>query len=289
MAYKRKQFCTRNHDTFITGRYKDGACIQCDKDRNKRYRATLLCPKGHDKNIVGRAEDGYCLKCREDRKIKKQQQVPRTKQLFCKRGHEIAVVGRYPSGACIGCHKERDMAKIIANMILKQFCSKNHDTFIVGREKNGSCKQCVKEKRDLIENKIKVRENSKKHYEAHKEEILARHKKWNEEHIEELKKQHKDYKKEHPEIVVLIKLNQEAKRAERIVPWGQEGMQEFYLNKPRGIDGDHIIPLQGKLVSGLHVRWNLQYMPHLENSVKKITVEEATKFYEKILIEAGLK
>lgn len=293
MAKQKKQFCPKNHDTFATGRNKQGKCKICDIERCKERRKALPCPKGHDKNIVGRAEDGYCLKCREDRAVKKQQHVLRiyNKQKFCKRGHEIAVVGRYPSGGCIQCSKDRDVTKILERMRLKQFCSNGHNTFVIGREKNGSCKQCVKEKRNLPENKEKASQLSKKHYEEHKAEILARHKQYALEHHEDYAINTARWRKENPELNILIKLEQDSLRGLRTVPWGQEGMDEFYKNKPEGMTGDHIIPLQGEAVSGLHVRWNLQYLSLPENSSKgnKCDLMEATRFYEKILIEAGLK
>ena len=63
--------------------------------------------------------------------------------------------------------------------------------------------------------------------------------------------------------------SQQALRLKRVPAWSEkELIQQFYEDCPEGYEVDHVIPLQGKTVSGLHVLSNLQYLPMMENRTK---------------------
>jgi hypothetical protein len=167
----------------------------------------------------------------------------------------------------------------------KPFCLRGHEISIVGRYANGDCRECKREK-------------VKKYYNNNVENILSLKNKYRISHEKEIKQwrdDHKDYfvqyDKNHPDIRRLCNLRAHIKRGLRIVAWGQEGTLEFLLAKPEEMVLDHIIPLCGKKVSGLHVIWNLQYLPPKQNSSKrnKCNLLETSKWYGKILEEAGLK
>lgn len=84
---------------------------------------------------------------------------------------------------------------------------------------------------------------------------------------------YKQYKKEYRLFKQFILNALEAKRRaiklNATPKWVNiEDIKKIYQNCPNGYQVDHIIPLQGKNVCGLHVPWNLQYLTITENLKK---------------------
>lgn len=103
-------------------------------------------------------------------------------------------------------------------------------------------------------NRDKVREIQKKYYAGHKEDVAKY-----------LREYSKANRWRNQDKIAWMK----CKRANRVPPWvRRKAIQEVYSKCPESLDVDHIIPLHGQNVSGLHVPWNLQYLTKAENSRK---------------------
>jgi hypothetical protein len=66
---------------------------------------------------------------------------------------------------------------------------------------------------------------------------------------------------------------------DRTPPWvSKKALMAIYSKCPKNKEVDHIIPLRGRIdgrpVSGLHVPWNLQYLPKAENRKKHCRISE---------------
>jgi hypothetical protein len=168
---------------------------------------------------------------------------------------------------------------------MKQFCPRGHDTFICGRGKTGYCKMChnantrrwarnniercrKNAKRWRTANLEKCKENDRKWREVHLEQIRERARQWQKDNPKKARKRNKKWKKDNPGKVAQARIMHKIKRNLCVPKFGQKGIVEFYDDRPKNKVVDHRIPLLGKLVSGLHVIWNLQYLTVAENNKK---------------------
>lgn len=113
-------------------------------------------------------------------------------------------------------------------------------------------------------NRAQLKENAQLNYEANKERYLDYRSNW---------------KKEFSDRVNTINAKRRAAKLNRTPKWlGKQAsslITTFYneakrLSKETGVKFhvDHIVPLQGAFVSGLHVPWNLQVIPAIDNMRK---------------------
>lgn len=80
------------------------------------------------------------------------------------------------------------------------------------------------------------------------------------------RKRTRAFSKRHPSRIRANTARQRARRMCRVPAWADhEVIKFFYECCPKGFHVDHIIPLQGELISGLHVETNLQWLPAADN------------------------
>lgn len=149
----------------------------------------------------------------------------------------------------------------MAVITTRDYCRYGHDRQIVGVTKSSNCKAC----REVYMRLYKQTPNYKRSISSYNKEF--RNSEWYKNYqksdiVRDIKRR---YRQEHPELYRMYHSVCKANRKLRIPKFGQDGIREFYKKCPLGMVVDHIVPLQGRKVSGLHVIWNLQYLTPEEN------------------------
>tara|TARA_R100000353_G_scaffold38036_1_gene30118 strand:- start:79 stop:465 length:387 start_codon:yes stop_codon:yes gene_type:complete len=118
-------------------------------------------------------------------------------------------------------------------------------------------------------NKEDRKKFAKEYYKKYYHRVL----KHNPIYIEKEKKRKKRYRKENLEKRRSINNHYgrlyKARKKQACPKWANlENIKQIYKNCPKGFQVDHIIPLVNKNICGLHIEYNLQYLPALENQKK---------------------
>lgn len=148
-----------------------------------------------------------------------------------------------------------------------KLCEK-HPEFKGERFLDHACVECKRLKNiaKRTKNKDKVREYNLMYKSENKEKVLAK----NREYMHSYK--NTDTFKLSRKLGKVVR--ERGISCQVISKYFKDQVSEVYRNCPDGHHVDHIIPLKGKGVSGLHVPWNMQYLAAKENIKKGIAYDQ---------------
>jgi hypothetical protein len=118
-------------------------------------------------------------------------------------------------------------------------------------------------------NSEKHRAYGKAYREANAEKRKANCKAWRETNPEKVKANKKSWDKNNPDKQRAQLAKRRAAKLQATPPWySHDDCVAIYKELKPGLHLDHIVPLQGKNVCGLHWHHNLQLLPAVENIAK---------------------
>lgn len=144
--------------------------------------------------------------------------------------------------------------------MVEKLCKHGH---IASRHKDGRCSECIriKNKRYMMLNPDKWKDNFRK---------------WREKNIDRDRAKSREWQINNRDKVIAAIAKREASIEMRTPKWANLDLINAIYSEARQLSEltgisfhvDHIIPLHGKTVSGLHVHYNLRPLPALENKRK---------------------
>lgn len=157
--------------------------------------------------------------------------------------------------------------------------------------KNGTrlfttCKQCISKQRKVrYENESNILKSRVKLYrDKNKEKCANAVKRWTEANkeavLQKAREQQKEYRNKNPHKATERRQRRRSKKS--TPPFADKTKINLiykyasHLKAKTGLDlhVDHIVPLNGKNVSGLHVEWNLRVIPREQNLAKAARIDE---------------
>lgn len=214
------------------------------------------CVKGH---LCARwTTDTRCYECAKQRVRDKYKNNPEKEKQRC------AEYGKRPEVRVRNAARIRELRKILPDRFATYEKTKYQKMMA----------DPIKREKELE----RQRNKEQRKYQKNPEAMRAKSREWHKNNIELAKERAREYRQKNPHIIRALNLKHNAKdraaRKKRLPKWvGEEELQQIVdmYRKARqlGLHVDHIIPLQGKNVSGLHVLSNLQLLTPSENCAKK--------------------
>ena len=158
-----------------------------------------------------------------------------------------------------------------------EFCSNN---FSPKRKNVRYCsRKCIR-KAYRVNNINKVKDYDKQYYSNNKSKIIERSLKWSKDNPERKNEHNRKFLDKNPHMVNVKNNRRRASKLNATPKWSEDDKIKIVYEKAKWLESltglkyhvDHIIPLKGKNVCGLHVWANLQILEVSVNLKKSNTI-----------------